>query len=128
MSIFWKGIGIWVGGHYFTKEGITTFTKEKTEMQITPIYGGIKFRVPNARISPYLGLGIGYFKYKETTPFGSVEKGDIGYIGQIGFIFKIIGPLCLDIKGSYSYCKVKPEDIEANLGGLQGMVGIGFDF
>lgn len=125
---FWKGIGIWAGGHFFNKKGKTTFTEEEIKLQIIPIYGGLKFRVPNANVSPYLGLGVGYFKYKETTPMGTAEKGDIGYIGQIGVVFKILGPLILDIKGSYSYCKVKPADIEVDLGGFHGMVGVGFDF
>lgn len=125
---FWKGIGIWAGGHIINKKGMTTFTQEETELQIMPIYGGLKFRVPNSRVSPYFGLGVGYFKYKETTPMGTVEKGDIGYIGQVGCIFRILGPIMLDIKASYSYCKIMPANVEADLGGLQGIVGVGFDF
>ncbi len=123
-----KGISIWIGGYFFTKTGLTTFTEEETKIQITPIYVGLKFRRPEARISPYFGIGVGYFQYKETCPIGTVEEGDIGYIGQIGCIFKVIGPLFLDFKGSYNYCKVKPGDIEANLGGFQGIVGVGFEF
>lgn len=124
----WKGIGIWAGGQYINKKGKLTFTQEETEIKIMPFYGGIKFRLPDAKISPYISLGVGYFKYKETSPIGTVEKGNIGYIGQLGCLFKILGPLVIDIKGSYSYCKIKPEEIEANLGGLQGVVGIGVDF
>ena len=121
-------IGIWAGGHYFTKKGLTTFTKENTKIRIMPIYVGLKFQVPVARVRPYVGLGVGYFQYKEESPIGTVKKGNIGYIGQIGCIFKIVGPLCFDFKGSYSYCKVKPVNVEVNLGGLQGVIGIGIDF
>lgn len=128
IGLFFRGVGIWAGGHFYAKNGLTTFTQEETEIQISPVYGGLKFRVPQSRVSPYLGVGVGYFKYKETSPMGTVEKADIGYIGQLGCIFKIIGPIMIDIKASYSYCKVKPMDVEANLGGLQGMVGFGVDF
>lgn len=124
----WKWIGIWAGGDYFTKKGKMTFTEEETKLRIIPIYGGIKFQLPKSRISPYAGFGVGYFQYKETNPIGEVEKGDIGYIGQIGCLFKIIGSLFFDVKGSYSYCKVKPVDIEADLGGLKGGIGLGFEF
>ena len=126
--ILWKWIGVWAGGDYFNKKGKMTFTEEETKIQITPIYGGIRFQLPNSSISPYLGFGFGYFQYKETNPIGKVEKGDIGYIGQVGCIFKIKGALFFDINGSYSYCKVKPVDIEADLGGLKAGIGLGFEF
>ena len=36
--------------------------------------------------------------------------------------------ILFDIKGSYSYCKVKPADLEANLGGLKVGLGLGLEF
>ena len=124
----WKGIGIWAGGDYYTNKGKSTFTKEDIEIQLFPLYGGIKIQLPKSSIRPYAGFGVGYFQYIETTPFGTVEKGDIGYIGQVGCMFKIGGALFFDIKGSYSYCKVKPVDIEADIGGLKAGIGLGFEF
>lgn len=123
-----KGIGIWAGGHYFSKKGKLTFTEEDTEIQIIPLYAGLRFRLAKAGIRPYVGFAVGYFRYKEVNQIGTIKKGDIGYIGQVGIIFKVGGALFLDIKGSYSYCKVKPVDIEANLGGLQGGIGLGLEF
>ena len=123
-----KGFGIWAGASYYSNDGLTTFTQEPTTIKISPVYGGIKFRVPEARVSPYVGLGVCYFSYTEESEIGNVKKGDIGYIGQVGVILKLFGPLILDVKGSYSYCKVQPENVEVNLGGFQGIVGFGFDF
>jgi len=124
-----KGVSLWAGAQMFKKTGQTTFTLEETEIQITPIYGGIKFRVPDKKVSPYLGLGVGYFSYKESSPvIGNVSKGDIGYIGQLGVLVNVIGPIFLDLKGSYSYCKVQPLNVEANLGGVQVTGGFGFGF
>jgi hypothetical protein len=57
----------------------------------------------------------------------SVSKANIGYIGQGGFLIKA-GVIIIDLQASYSYCKVKPEDVEANLGGFQGGIGLGFEF
>lgn len=124
----WKWISILAGGNYYYKKGKTSFAKEETEIQIIPLYGGIKLQLPNSNISPYAGFGIGYFTYKETSLIGKVEEGNIGYIGQLGCLIKIAGGLFLDIKGSYSYCKVKPVDIEADLGGLKAGIGLGFEF
>lgn len=125
----WKSLEIWAGGHYFTKTGKLTFTEEETKIKITPIYGGIRLRLSKGKVSWYVGAGVGNFKYKEENPIGTVDKGDIGYIGQAGVIFKIIGALFIDVKGNYSYCKVKPAGVEeVNLGGIQGGIGIGFEF
>jgi len=123
-----KWISVWAGGDYFTKKGTLTFTEEETELKIFPIYGGIRFRLTQTRISPYLGLGVGYFQYKETNPIGEIEKGDVGYIVQAGCLFKTTGGFFFDIKGSYSYCKVKPADLEADLGGFKAGIGLGFEF
>jgi len=123
-----NGLSLWIGGDYYTNTGKLTFSGEETELQIIPLYGGLKYRMPNPVISPYVGLGVGYFLYKETNIIGTVEKGNIGYIGQLGVIFKVGGPLFFDIQGCYSYCKVKPADVEVDLGGLKGTIGLGFEF
>jgi len=124
----WKRIDIWAGVDYFSNKGELTFSKEETEIQIIPIYGGIKYRLSKGMLNPYIGLGLGYFLYKETNPIGTVEKGNIGYITQLGCLIKIMEGLFLDIHGAYNYCRVKPADKEANLGGLQGGIGLGFEF
>ena len=124
----WKWIGMWVGGDLFSNKGESTFTKERIELQIIPFHGGLKFQLPNPRIKPYAGIGIGYFNYKETTPFSKVDKGNIGYIGQIGCLFKVVGGLFFDMKGSHNYCSAKPQDMRANLGGLRAGLGLGYEF
>ena len=124
----WKGFGIWAGGDYFSRKGELTFTEESTEIKIIPLYAGIRYQFRQEKIAPYIGLGIGYFRFKETNPIGKVEEGDLGFIGQVGCLFRVVGSLFFDIKGSYSYCKAKPMDIEADMGGLKAGIGIGFEF
>lgn len=124
----WKWISLWGGGHYFTKIGRMTFYEEETEIRIMPFYAGIRLHISLENVIPYIGFGIAYFSYQEINPIGNIKKADVGYIGQIGLIFKIVGPLFFDIKGSYSLCKVKPVEVEADLGGFQGGIGIGFEF
>ncbi|KON28648.1 hypothetical protein AC481_00750 [miscellaneous Crenarchaeota group archaeon SMTZ-80] len=124
----WRWIGLWLGGDYFSNKGESTFSKDRVELQIIPIHGGLKFQIQNSRLRPYAGAGIGYFKYEETTPFSKVDKGEIGYIGQLGCLLKVGGGLFFDFKGSYSYCGAKPKDMRANLGGLKAGVGVGVEF
>lgn len=123
-----NGVSIWAGGHYFKNDkGKLSVTEEDTTLTIMPLYGGIKLRLSQGAICPYIGGGVGYFQYKEENIIGTVQKGDIGYIGQAGLILKV-DVLIIDLQVSYTYCKVQPEDIEAHLGGIHGGIGIGFEF
>ena len=122
------GVALWAGGEYYTADGQLTFSEESTEIQITPLWAGLKLSLPDETISPYVGVGIGYFLFKESNPIGTVKDGKIGFIGQAGVMFRVLSSLFVDFQGSYSICKVKPEDVEADLGGLRATVGIGFEF
>lgn len=122
------GLALWAGGEFYSAEGQLTFSEESTEIQIVPLWAGLKLSLPNEKISPYVGLGVGYFLFKESNPIGTVNDKKLGLIGQAGVMFKVLNSMFLDIQGSYSLCKVKPEDVEADLGGLRATVGIGFEF
>jgi len=124
----WEQIDIWAGGHYFTKKGELTFTKEDTTIRILPIYGGIKIRLNRQQaLYPYIGGGVGYFFYKEENPIGKVTKGKIGVVGQAGLLFRR-GVFVIDLQVSYTYCKVKSGEFKENLGGIHGGVGFGIEF
>ncbi len=124
----WKWISLWSAADFYTKKGQTTFSEEETDIQIIPIFGGLMFQFTNSSFRPYTAFGIGYFQYKETNPIGTVEDGDLGYVIQAGIRFKPIDLLFLDFKTSYSFCQVKPADIEADLGGFRAGFGLGLEF
>ncbi|UCE40531.1 MAG: hypothetical protein JSV17_13900 [Candidatus Aminicenantes bacterium] len=123
-----KGLTIWVGADYFKKKGKLTFTKEETELQIFPIYGGLKYIFPGQWIMPYLGVGVGYFQYKESNPIGKVKEGEIGYVAQAGFLLRLFDPVIVDFQAGYNVCKTKPQEIEVDIGGLKAAVGLGLSF
>jgi len=124
----WDGFALWASGDYFNATGKLTFTREETKIQIIAVCGGVKYYFLSGRISPYVGLGIGHFAYKEESPIGKVKKGNLGYIGKAGISFNIVSGLILDIQVDYSYCQVKPAEVKANLGGLQAGIGLGVVF
>lgn len=126
--ILWEWIEFWASGDYFSRKGKLTVSGEDTELQIIPVYGGLKFRFPTEKINPYFGFGVGYFNYKEKNPIGTVENGDMGYIGQIGCIFEMTEGFIFDIHAAYSHCTVMPKNVKANLGGFQAGIGVGFEF
>ena len=124
----WEWVSLWAAADFYNKEGKTTFTEEVTELRIIPVSGGLMFQTMSSVFRPYTAIGVGYFQYSEENPIGKVKNGDIGYIVQLGCRIKVAGPLFFDVKGSYSYCKVKPADFEIDLGGLKGAIGLGLEF
>jgi len=124
----WKWLKFWIAADYYAKKGKLTLTEEETEIQILPLSGGLKLQFPGTRLNPYIGFGVGYFFYKESSPIGEISKGDIGYIGQGGCLLKLFGPLFIDLKIGYTYCEVEPVNVKADLGGIQGGIGIGLQF
>lgn len=123
----WRGFCLWAGVSHISREGELSLTKETTKLNIIPFFGGLKFRFLKTSVRPYVALGAGYFKYQETNPLGKIEKGDIGYIGQIGVSLKTLMSLCLEVYVRFSGCRIKPADIEANLGGIELGVGFGLE-
>jgi len=125
---FNKFTGLWLSVDSFSKKGQMTFTREETSLKIMPVSAGIRLEVPLSFISPYVHLGVGYFHYEESNILGQVKKNNFGYVGQIGLLIKTVGPLYLDLFSQYSSCKVKPLELEANLGGLKAGLGLGLQF
>jgi hypothetical protein len=123
-----KKIDLWAGGSYFSKNGKLTFTEEDTKVSIIPLGIGIKYKLLDGSIKPYVGLGLNYYQYKESNLLGDVSKGGLGFVAKAGGIFKISGGLLVDLFFGYSYCKMKPADFEINIGGLEAGIGIGYEF
>jgi hypothetical protein len=124
----WKSIYLWLFGSYYSKNGNLPITQEKTKMTLIPVGGGIKLKFQTGIVSPYIGLGPVVYFYEENNPIGAAKGTHAGFIGQAGLSLKIMGRLFFDFSINYSYCKVKPQNIKADIGGIQTGLGIGFMF
>jgi hypothetical protein len=124
----WKSIYLWLFGSYYSKNGNLPITQEKTKMTLIPVGGGIKLKFQTGIVSPYIGLGPVVYFYEENNPIGVAKGTQAGFIGQAGLSLKIMGRLFFDFSINYSYCKVKPQNIKADIGGIQTGLGIGFMF
>jgi len=124
----WKGLEVWLGGSYFSKEGELSFTKEKTELEIIPIGAGLKYRWRKSVISFYVGAGLSSYTYRESNPIGDINDGGIGGIVEIGGYVKVTGGLMIDLFVNYSNCGIKPTDVDVEIGGLGAGVGLAYEF
>ena len=125
---FWKNLQFWLGGNYYSGDGELTFTKEETSLQIIPIGGGLRYKLPVEIFSFHVGVGINYNLYKESNILGEVNEGGIGYVGKIGVMIKVVKGLIFDMFGEYSYCKMTPADFTINIGGIAAGIGLGYIF
>jgi len=124
----WEGLGLWIGGDSFSKKGKLTLSKEDTSIRITPNYGGLKWQFLRGKFRPYIGGAVGFFMFKESNVLGTFQKSEVGYLGQLGFLFFPLKSFFIDLQGSYSYCRAGSAEFEAGLGGLRGTAGFGFAF
>jgi len=124
----WKSVSVWIIGNYYANDGSLPVTAEDTTLSLVALGGGPKIRLSQGRIGPYLGIGpVAYF-FKEENPIGIADGTGFGFIGQLGFSFQVVGGLILDASLNYTYCQVQPQNVKANVGGLQLGLSIGYTF
>jgi hypothetical protein len=81
----WEGIGLWIGGDYFSKKGKLTLSKEDTSIQITPVYGGLKWQLLRGKFRPYIGGGCGILHLQGIERHGNLPEVGSRISGTVGF-------------------------------------------
>jgi hypothetical protein len=123
-----KGVELWVDGMYFGKTGETTLTREETKLTLFPLSGGVKAKFDFGVFNLYVGGGVSYFQYKETSSIGEVRENKWGWMIRAGTYIDITYFFFLDLQATYNYTKFTTEDLEVNLGGFSFGAGLGFRF
>ncbi len=124
----WNFVELWLAQKNFSKKITDEATGEDRKVNLIPIEAGLKFRFNKGKINPYLGVGAGYYQYKETTLLGETKEKEIGFVIQAGCFMKIGGYLVFDVYANYSYCRITTESTSFNVGGLHLGVGFGFEY
>jgi len=119
----------WLEGNYRARTGKFSFTGEETKVNVLAIEGGALYRILSGNIMPYVGAGIGYYKYTESNvPIGEAKQSKIGFCAVTGASVKVIKRLALDCRIKYSTCSMQPAQYKINIGGLTLGLGIGLGF
>jgi len=124
----WLGLDIWLEGMYFSKEGETSLTKEKTAISLLPVSGGLRADFDLGPVTLYLAGGLTHFLYSESSPIGDAEAGEWGWLIRGGTVVDFSSRLFLDVQVSCSSAAIRKEDIVADLGGFSFGAGLGFRF
>lgn len=125
---FWYNYGVFLRGNYFRQDGELSFTKDKTTVKIMPIILGFRYHVTGRRLEGYLDLGVGLFHFEEENPIGQASLNKLGYAVSGGVSVFIYRGFYLGWRVDYTYCRVKPFELEAQISGLSLGINIGYRF
>lgn len=125
------GLNIWAGGELYSKTGELTYTGEEAKFKMTTLYAGLRLEATRSAVRPYLAGALGLVSYKEESVIGTVNGSDLGFLGQLGLLFRVSPNIFLELFGRYMQCKARPEQetaVESEVGGLQAGAGLSLRF
>ena len=114
--------------HYQSSKGQLTFSGADTRLVIFPLNLSLRFQIPIKWFVPFISGGAGLYFFRESNDIGTLSDTGFGYIGEAGLLFQLSQELSLDLRFRYDYCKVKPTDMSADIGGIHALVGLVYDF
>lgn len=121
-------VKLWIDGMYYTGKGKLTYTEEDTTLTLMPIGAGVRVDLSQGTLVPYAGAGVRYYIYKEENVIGTAKKNGPGFVGFAGLNLRLAKGFLLDLRASYSSCKLTPADFSVNVGGIELGGGLVFEF
>lgn len=114
----------------YKKDGLVGLYNENSTLTMNTVEAAVVLRVESRGLAPFLKGGIGYYGYKQDVESLSVRQfvdhhATAPFIGA-GLDVDIFSGLFLSGTIHYVPLKVKPFDVEVDLGGLRVFFGLGF--
>ena len=119
-----------VEANYFQDKGEMTATKEEISFTLIPIVLGLRFKIMDKKMSPYLGAGVDFCSYKEKLPerFEQVAELKVGFHVEAGSYLNLTRRFFIDLNARYVKVDANPFDETIKLGGMRAGLGIGLSF
>lgn len=118
-------LGLWLEGSYFAGSGELSETAEPTDVKIMAVEGGGLWKIKPGKMSPYIGVGAGYYHFRETNVIGEARQGKVGFCAVAGAILTFGRHMVLDGRLKYNTCRMQPADFAIDIGGLTAGIGLG---
>jgi outer membrane protein W len=114
-----KNVSVWMGLDYLRKSGVLTVTEEETKVRLMPLTAGVRYEIPAGKaIRFHVGAGIQEVFFKEESVLGTVSRNALGFMLIGGGVYRLTDAIGAGLFISWSTCKMKNEDIEFKVGGL----------
>ncbi|MCU0237290.1 MAG: porin family protein [Acidobacteria bacterium] len=127
---FWKGLFVGLGYEGgFDREGKIGLYQEETSLKVSGLEFFAGYRFDLGKVSPYLKLGLGNYSYEQVVSGQArVDEKKSALTLAAGARFYPLKGLFLAAEIKCVPLKVKPMDIEVDLGGMRLAAGIGYTF
>ncbi|MEN8153598.1 MAG: outer membrane beta-barrel protein [Acidobacteriota bacterium] len=123
-----RSFEIFLHSDYLSAKGSLEFDPKDSTLTIFPAELGVRIVLGKKLFTPYLGLGGGYYMFKEENFIGTVDESQIGFFGEGGFRFNFKGTFFIDLKLKYNILNYDMNGTDVDLGGLSYYGGIGIRF
>lgn len=125
-------LDVWTGVSQYQADGKSTVFDEDTRLKITVFSIALRYLIKPAKLTPFFGLGLDYYSYKETLPEGfivqSVGGYALGFHVQGGVYFRLTPGFLAKLLVKYNAAKTTENGIEVNLGGMEYALGLIYRF
>jgi hypothetical protein len=121
-------LAAWLEIALFGRSGELFKTAETTKVKIMSLEGGALWRIKTGKTTPYIGVGAGYFQFRETNVIGEAKQGKAGFCSIGGATLMLGQRLILDFRLKYTLCPMQPADFKIDIGGLTAGIGLGIGF
>ena len=127
---FWKGLFVGLGYEGgFDRDGKIGLYQEETSLKVTGIEFFAGYHFDLGKVSPYVKLGLGSYSYEQVVSGqAKVDEKKSALTLAAGARFYPLKGLFLAAEIKCVPLKVKPMDIEVDLGGMRLAAGIGYTF
>ncbi|UCC41106.1 MAG: AMIN domain-containing protein [Candidatus Aminicenantes bacterium] len=124
-------IGASLGAKYISKSGVNHHS-ERVELTIIPVSISAFYLRQFKTFSPYIGVGLDYYDYKETFPdaadIPTISSYPWGTHVQVGTYLRLASSLSLKVYFKYYEARAKEGGVEKNLGGNEYGLSLAYHF
>lgn len=125
-------LDIWTAVSQFQADGKSTVFDEDTRLKITVFSIALRYLIKPAKLTPFFGLGLDYYSFKETLPEGFIVQSiggyDLGFHFQGGVYFRLTPGFFAKFLVKYNVAETTENGVDVNLGGIEYALGMIYRF
>ena len=115
--------GFLISERYFNSKN-----KKEATLKIIPIHLGVRLRLSEQKIVPFLGASISLNFFRENVPLQTVLDTKLGFLVETGIFIRISKRYFIKFDFNYNYCQIKPFHTRINIGGINAGFGLKYCF
>jgi hypothetical protein len=126
--LVWSHFEPWICVDLFTKRGHMIPSGEPTRIWLVPVAAGLRYA---GRVGPAVlcaGGGLVYHFFKEIAPIGTAIDGALSVTVEAGGRMALSKRWELRLSVRYMRRRLKPQELEFNVGGVGAVLGFGYRF